>query len=51
MAGSIRSWIHYLEVRCGVETQLEHRLVANGIKEIFKKNLPSIYEATFSLEA
>ena len=51
MAGSIRSWIHYLEVRCGVETQLEHRLVANGVKEIFKENLPSIYEAAFSSEA
>ncbi len=51
MAGSIRSWIHYLEVRCGVETQLEHRLVANAIKEIFRENLPSIYEAAFSSEA
>jgi len=51
MAGTIRSWIHYLEVRCGVETQLEHRLVANGIKEIFRENLPSIYEAAFSSEA
>ena len=50
MAGTIRSWIHYLEVRCGVETQLEHRLVANGIKEIFRKSLPSIYEAAFSSE-
>ena len=50
MAGTIRSWIHYLEVRCGVETQLEHRLVANGIKEIFRESLPSIYEAAFSSE-
>lgn len=50
MAGTIRSWIHYLEVRCGVETQLEHRLVANGIKELFRENLPSIYEAAFSSE-
>lgn len=51
MAGTIRSWIHYLEVRCGVETQLEHRLVANGVKELFRENLPSIYEAAFSSEA
>lgn len=50
MAGTIRSWIHYLEVRCGVETQLEHRLVANGIKELFRENLPSIFEAAFSSE-
>lgn len=50
MAGTIRSWIHYLEVRCGVETQLEHRLVANGVKELFRENLPSIFEAAFSSE-
>ena len=34
MNGSIRSWIHYCQVRCGVETQLEHRLIA---KEICKE--------------
>lgn len=50
MAGTIRSWIHYLEVRCGVETQLEHRMVANAIKDIFRDSLPSIYEAVFSSE-
>ena len=47
MAGSIRSWIHYLEVRCGVETQLEHRMVANNIRDIFKEYLPSIYESVW----
>jgi thymidylate synthase (FAD) len=50
MAGSIRSWIHYLDVRCGIETQLEHRMVANAIKDIFRGSLPSIYEAVFSSE-
>lgn len=50
MAGSIRSWIHYLQVRCGIETQLEHRIVANAIKNIFEQQLPDIYEAAFSLE-
>ena len=47
MSGTIRSWIHYLEVRAGIETQLEHRLVAEAIKEIFKEQLPSVYEAVF----
>jgi thymidylate synthase (FAD) len=28
MSGSIRSWIHYIELRSGVETQKEHREVA-----------------------
>ena len=47
MSGTIRSWIHYLEVRAGVETQLEHRLVAEAIKEIFKEQLPNVFEAVF----
>jgi thymidylate synthase (FAD) len=45
--GSIRSWVHYLKVRCGNGSQLEHIEVANQIKEIFKKELPIIYEAVF----
>lgn len=45
MAGTIRSWIHYLQIRTGVETQLEHRQIAEAVKVIFKDNLPSIHEA------
>lgn len=47
VSGTIRSFIHYLEVRAGVETQLEHRLVAEAIKEILKEQLPSVFEAAF----
>jgi len=47
MNGNIRSWIHYLRVRCGNGTQKEHMEIANQIKEIFKKELPIIYEACF----
>ncbi len=28
MNGTLRSWIHYIELRTGVETQLEHRQIA-----------------------
>jgi len=45
MHGTIRSWIHYLEVRTNPNTQLEHREIANEIKKIFKKELPSISSA------
>ena len=45
MKGSIRSWIHYLDLRCENETQLEHRIIANNIKEIFITNFPNISEA------
>ena len=45
MKGSIRSWIHYLELRCSDDTQLEHRIIANNIKTIFIDNFPSIASA------
>jgi len=48
MSGSIRSWIHYLQIRTGVETQKEHRDIANGIKKIFELQMPIIYDALFS---
>jgi thymidylate synthase (FAD) len=48
MNGNIRSWVHYLKVRCDPSTQLEHRLIALQIKEIFKKELPIIFESVFS---
>ena len=47
MSGSIRSWIHYLQVRGGEDTQLEHRDIAIKIKEIFKLELPIIYDSVF----
>ena len=48
MAGTIRSFIHYCQIRCGEETQLEHRLIANDIKDIIEDQLPNIYEAAFT---
>ena len=47
MTGSIRSWIHYLKIRTGPETQKEHRDVAQEIKKIFIWQLPIIGEAVF----
>ena len=48
MSGSVRSWIHYLNVRCDESTQLEHRKIGLEIKEIFKQELPIIYDAVFN---
>lgn len=45
MNGTIRSWLHYCDLRCGNGTQLEHRKVAESVKEILKVNVPTIYEA------
>lgn len=45
MNGTLRSWIHYLELRTDEHTQLEHRDIANEIKTIFKEQFPVISEA------
>jgi thymidylate synthase (FAD) len=45
MKGSVRSWIHYLELRCSSDTQKEHREIAEGIKTIFINKFPNISEA------
>lgn len=44
MAGSIRSWIHFCEVRCDVATQKEHREVADQCREILMCELPALAE-------
>lgn len=45
MTGSVRSWIHYLQVRTDPTTQEEHREVAEAIKVVFKESFPIVSEA------
>ena len=45
MNGTIRSWIHYINLRTANGTQKEHMDVANKCKNIFIKQLPTISEA------
>lgn len=45
MAGTIRSWIHYIELRANEDTQKEHREIALEIKNTFKTIFPNISEA------
>ena len=45
MCGSIRSWIHYIELRSGNGTQLEHREIALKCQAILKQHFPSVAEA------
>lgn len=44
MHGTLRSWIHYIELRVEQGTQLEHRLIAEACKDIFCTQFP--YTAT-----
>lgn len=45
MTGSIRSFIHYIQVRTDNSTQKEHRDIASAIKHIFIGNFPNIANA------
>ena len=40
MKGSVRSWIHYLDVRTDPATQKEHRDIADAVKAIFTEQFP-----------
>lgn len=42
MCGSVRSWVHYLELRSDNGTQKEHRDIALGIKKIFNEQFKDI---------
>ena len=45
MSGSVRSWIHYIELRSANGTQKEHMDIANECKSIFIKTFPTIAQA------
>ena len=50
MTGTIRSWLHYIQVRAGVETQKEHRIVAQGALEVLRQIAPITAQAFFGDE-
>jgi thymidylate synthase (FAD) len=45
MKGSVRSWLHYIQVRADPSTQKEHRDIALECKRILLENFPSLVEA------
>ncbi len=47
MNGTLRSFIHYLQVRTDPSTQMEHRQIALEIQKIFCQQFPIIGEAAF----
>ena len=42
MSGTIRSWVHYIDLRSQQDTQKEHREIAEACKKIFIENFPNI---------
>ena len=45
MAGNLRSWIHYIQVRTDKSTQKEHSLIADEARKIFTEKFPLISSA------
>ncbi len=48
MQGTLRDWLHYIDIRQGPETQLEHQQVAYAVLKILEENCPVITEAAQS---
>jgi thymidylate synthase (FAD) len=48
MNGSIRSWLHYCDLRTGHGTQREHAVIAGQIQDLLYLHLPSVSEAMWS---
>ena len=45
MTGSVRSWIHYVDLRSAHGTQKEHMAVAEGVRSIFAEQFPTVAQA------
>ena len=45
MSGTIRSWLHYVDLRSDNGTQLEHMKIARSVREILDTELPTIARA------
>ena len=45
MTGSVRSWIHYIELRSAHGTQKEHMDLVENVRTLFKVQFPTVSEA------
>ena len=44
MNGTLRSWLHYIDIRCDKATQKEHREVAEQCRTVISNLFPSLFE-------
>lgn len=44
MNGTLRSWLHYVDIRCDESTQKEHREIAEQCKVVLSSLYPSLFE-------
>jgi len=45
MNGTLRSWLHYTDLRSANGTQLEHKQVADHCKSLIQQQFPTVYTA------
>jgi thymidylate synthase (FAD) len=48
MNGTIRSWLHYCDLRTGHGTQKEHAQIAARVQDLLYQHLPNVCEAMWS---
>jgi thymidylate synthase (FAD) len=48
MNGTLRSWIHYCDLRCEAGTQKEHRVIAEQCKELIALRFPQVFAAVWA---
>jgi thymidylate synthase (FAD) len=48
MNGTIRSWLHYCDLRTAHGTQKEHALIAGQVQDLLYQHLPNVCEAMWS---
>jgi thymidylate synthase (FAD) len=51
MSGSLRSWVHYCQLRMDKATQKEHRIVAEQCWEIIGQHFPDVIKALDDMAA
>jgi thymidylate synthase (FAD) len=47
MNGTLRSWLHYTDLRCANGTQHEHKQIADQVKSLIEQQFPTVYAAMF----
>lgn len=54
MNGTLRSWLHYTDLRCDTDsqgnptgTQYEHKLIADQCKDLIEQQFPTVYSAMY----
>jgi len=48
MNGTVRSWLHYCDLRCSNGTQKEHAVIAGQVRDLLYEHLPNVCEAMWN---